>query len=147
SVKSLPLAASDNPTYPELAGNRKGDLLAVWSGVSATDSLIRGSLRGAGGAFAAPAGVSETSNEALQATVAIDEGDSGVAAWTRPVGKDKLVEAAGFDAVPPTLQGVSIPSSGKVAETLQFAGTAGDDWPIGPVGFDFGDGTAAQGPV
>jgi hypothetical protein len=146
-VVTLPLSGSDDPNYPEIAGNRKGDLLVIWSGVSATESLIRASLRGAGGAFAPPAGVSETSNEALQAAVAIDEGDSGVAAWTRHVGKDKIVEAAGFDAVPPTLQGVSIPSSGKVGDTLQFAGTAGDDWPIGPVGFDFGDGTGAQGPV
>jgi PKD repeat protein len=146
-VQSLPLASADNPTYPELAGNRNGDLLVVWSGVSATDSLIRASLRGPGGAFAPPAPVSETSNEALQATVAIDEGDSGVAAWTRPVGKDKIVEAAGFDAVPPILQGVSIPSTGTVGESLQFAGTATDDWPIGPVAFNFGDGAAATGPA
>ncbi len=143
-VESLPLSGSDDPSYPELAGNRKGDLLVVWSGVSATESLVRASLRGAGGAFAAPAGVSETSNEALQATVAIDEGDSGVAAWTRP-GKEKVVEAAGFDAVPPTLRDVSLPSSGKVGDTLRFSGAAEDDWPIGPVAFDFGDGTAAAG--
>jgi hypothetical protein len=144
-IESLPLSSSDVPSYPELAGNRNGDLLVVWSGVSATNNLIRASLRGPGGAFEAPDGVSETSKEALQAAVAIDEGDSGVAAWTRPVGKDKLVEVAGFDAVPPTLRDVSIPSSGKVGDALQFSGDAADDWPIGPVGFDFGDGTAAAG--
>lgn len=146
-VQSLPLASTDDPSYPELAGNRKGDLLVVWSGVSATNSLIRASLRGPGGAFAPPAPVSETSNEAMQAAVGIDEGDSGVAAWTRLVGKEKIVEAAGFDAVPPTLQGVSIPSSGTVGESLHFAGTASDDWPIGAVDFDLGDGTAAKGPA
>ena len=86
-VESLPLAGSDDPSYPELAGNRKGDLLVVWSGVSATDSLIRASLRGVGGPFAAPAGVSETSKEALQATVAIDEGDAGLPPGRVPSGK------------------------------------------------------------
>lgn len=145
SVASLPLSSSDVPSFPELAGNRNGDLLVVWSGVSATNSLIRASLRGAGGAFGASADVSDTSKEALQASVAIDEGDSGVAAWTRPVGKDKIVEAAGFDAVPPILRDVSIPSSGKVGDALQFSGDDADDWPIGPVGFDFGDGASANG--
>jgi hypothetical protein len=144
AVETLPLATADAPSYPELAGNRKGDLLAVWSGLSATESLVRASLRGAGGTFAAPAAVSETSNEALQATVAIDEGDSGVAAWTRP-GKEKVVEAAGFDAVPPTLRDLSVPSSGTVGETLRFSAAAADDWSIGPVAFDFGDGTAGTG--
>ena len=143
-IEGLPLKSSDHPTFPAIAGNRKGDLIASWSGTSSTVSLIRASIRGAGGVFSAPSGISDSSNEALHSAAAIDEGGSGIAVWTRPVSGHRLVEVAGYDAVPPSLADVSIPPSGTVGSPVQFAATPHDDWPIGPAGFDFGDGTAAE---
>jgi hypothetical protein len=145
AVEEVPLKVGDHPTFVDLAENSKGDLMLAWSATFAATNRARGSIRKAGGAFATSADLSEPSIEAFQPDVAIDEGGSGVAVWTRSDGKSKLVEAAGYDAVPPGLKDLSIPSSGAVGTPVQFSASPFDDWPIGPVGFAFGDGTAKKG--
>jgi PKD repeat protein len=145
AVEEVPLKTGDQPTFVDLATNSNGDLMLAWSATVAATNRTRGSTRKAAGAYATSADVSEPSIEAFQPDVAIDDGGSGVAVWTRSDGKNKLVEAAGYDAVPPGLTAVSIPSTGTVGTPVQFAASPVDDWPIGPARFAFGDGTAASG--
>ena len=60
-------------------------------------------------------------------------------------GTHDIVQWAGYDADPPQLSQVSIPSTAKVADTVQFSASASDVWPVGKPSFDFGDGGRADG--
>ena len=88
--RGSPTETGDQPTFVDLATNSNGDLMLAWSATVAATNRTRGSTRKAGGAYATSADVSEPSIEAFQPDVAIDDGGSGVAVWTRSDGKNKL---------------------------------------------------------
>ena len=75
----------------------------------------------------------------------MDAGGDATVVWVRNNGTHNIVQWAGYDADPPQLSQVSIPSTAKVADTVQFSASASDVWPVGKPSFDFGDGGQAAG--
>jgi PKD repeat protein len=75
----------------------------------------------------------------------MDAGGNATVVWLRNNGTHNIVQAAGYDADPPELRGVSIPSTAKVGDQVSFSATAYDVWPSGTPSFSFGDGTQANG--
>ena len=75
----------------------------------------------------------------------MDAGGDATVVWVRDNGTHNIVQWAGYDADPPQLSQVSIPSTAKVADTVQFSASASDVWPVGKPSFDFGDGGQADG--
>ncbi len=63
----------------------------------------------------------------------------------RTTASTTVVRFAGYDADPPELSGVSVPSSGTVGSPLRFSASSYDVWPVSAPAFEFGDGASAVG--
>jgi PKD domain len=137
----------DNPRFPRLARNAAGDEIVVWSGNSGANEIARASVRRAGGGFSVPVGISQGTPENLRPQPAIDASGNGVVVWVRPIGGDFVVQVTGYDAQPPQLSGVSIPSGATVGEPIGLSGAASDLWGVTSVAADFGDGTQSGLPA
>ena len=139
-------SGKDNPLFPDLAADGAGDAVVVWSGQNGTEEIARAAVRGPGAAaYATPVAISQASPDFFHPSVSMDAEGNATVVWVRDDGTHTIVQEAGYDASAPRLAGVSIPSSGKVGDPLQFAATASDVWPIAPPRFEFGDGASAQG--
>jgi hypothetical protein len=75
----------------------------------------------------------------------VDGPGDATAVWPRNNGTNDIIQAAGFDAVPPKLSGISIPGQAIVGQLVGMSATASDFWPIGPPVFHFGDGGVGGG--
>jgi hypothetical protein len=139
-------SGKDSPLFADLAADGAGDTVVVWSGQNGTEQVARAAVRGPGAAaYATPVAISQASPDYFHPRVSMDGEGNATVVWVRENGTNKIVQEAGYDAAAPRLAGVSIPSSGKVGDPLQFAATALDVWPIAPPRFEFGDGATAQG--
>jgi PKD domain len=132
------------PMVPRVDVNPTGAAVVAWGW--GAPRIAQASTRPSGSAaFTAPVGLSVPGLDALFPEVSIAGGGDAVAGWRRDNGTHDVAQAAGFDASPPELRGLSIPASGLVGETLQFSVSPFDVWPIGQAVFNFGDGSAATG--
>ena len=104
-------------------------------------------MRTAGGDFSAPVGISTGAPENFRPRPAIDASGNGVVVWIRRIAGDDIVQVTGYDAQPPLLSGVTIPSRATVGEAVGLSGTASDLWGVASVVADFGDGTQSSLPA
>jgi hypothetical protein len=139
-------SGQDNPLFANLAADGAGDAVVAWSGQNGTEEIARAAVRSPGAAaYATPVAISEPSPDFFHPAVSMDAEGNATTVWVRDDGTHTIVQEAGYDAAAPRLAGVSIPSTGKVGDPLQFAATASDVWPIAPPRFEFGDGASSQG--
>ena len=104
-------------------------------------------MRAAGGGYAPPVGISTLAPLAFRPLPAIDASGNGAVVWIRNNGSHDIIQLAGYDAQPPLLGGVSIPSQATVGETIDVFGTASDLWGAPAISTSFGDETQAGGPA
>ena len=138
-----------------------GTAVAIWVGKSGAQPAIQAARRPPGGMFGAVDDLdlgNSTSDPSLtlfNPMLALDDQGNAVAVWSRfrfspppPMGSDVnewSVLAAGYDAAPPTLSAVSIPSSGSVGAEIGMAAAASDRWSPFTIAWSFGDGVGASG--
>ncbi|HEU0317474.1 MAG TPA: PASTA domain-containing protein, partial [Solirubrobacteraceae bacterium] len=133
----------------QVALGESGDALAVWVRFDDTGRQIIQAAREPGATTWDPAqDLSAPGQNAHYPQVAVDPAGNAVAAWTRSDGSHDIVQAAGLDAVGPTLSGLSIPTHGTAGKRLSFSlASAFDVWSAlaGPPHWFFGDGASAVG--
>jgi hypothetical protein len=132
------------PTAPELALSSGDTAALTWSGEDSGASIIKASLR-AGGSFSAPEGVSPTSDGLFHPDIAIDATGNTTVAWHLGDGLNEIAQAAGYDAAPPQMRGLSVPLTGTVGVPVAFSALPFDVWPLASTSFTFGDGGGASG--
>jgi hypothetical protein len=136
----------DGPLFQEVAVSDEGDAIVVWSGENGADEIVRAAVRTAGAsAFGAPVAISQSSPNLFHPRPSMDTGGDATVVWVRSNGTHDIVQWGGYDADPPQLSQVSIPSTAKVADTVPFSASPSDVWPVGKPSFDFGDGGQATG--
>lgn len=118
--------------------------VVVWQGSDGASDIVDAAT-GSGGAFSTPVTLSTSGQSAIFPSVAIDSAGDATVAWWRSDGAHTIVQAAGYDASPPVLQGVSIPSLGTVGVPVSFSASPFDVWSIAATNFGFGDGAIAAG--
>ncbi len=145
-VDVTPTPESVGPVDTDLKMNDSGDAVVAWPGTMAGgEHVIKAAIRTGTGSFSAPAEVSESSPDFLHPDVAIDAGGNATVVWYRSDGQNEIVQAAGYDAGPPEMRGLSIPATGTVGVPVSFSASPFDVWPLKSTEFSFGDGLAAPG--
>jgi hypothetical protein len=138
-------ASAETPRFPTLALNSDGDALVAWSSFAGAEQVLRAAVRSGGGGFSDPVDVSAPTDEFLHADGAVAGTGDRALVWARSNGSHDIVQAAGYDANPPELRSLSVPSAGTVGEPVTFSVTPFDIWPGVATSFSFGDGEKAQG--
>jgi PKD repeat protein len=138
-------SGKDSPLFHEIAVSDEGDAVVTWSGDNGAEEIVRAAVRPAGGAFGGPVAISQSSPDFFHPHASADAGGDATVVWVRDNGTHNIVQMAGYDADPPQLRNVSIPSSGTVGSPVQYSASSFDVWPVGKPSFDFGDGAAADG--
>lgn len=159
---------------PSVVCNASGETLVVWEAGEGSTATPMGSWKSRGGELSPPVALGPAGLGAgPMAAIAAD--GNGLAVWsfvdgssfparaggaasaaiggagaggpiTRSPSADSVVTAAGFDATPPALSALGVPSSGTVGAPVSFTAAATDVWDRHPVlSFEFGDGAAGSG--
>jgi hypothetical protein len=90
-------------------------------------------------------GTPEPLATASGASVSIDSGGDGLAAYVGSSGSSLVATVQGFEVTPPSFSSVSIPAKATVGKPITFSATAGEFW--GPITYawQFGDGASGSG--
>lgn len=139
--------AGEDAYYPELAMDGRGDAVVVWEAQNGKDWSVQSATRAAGASWQTPVNVSPpTEHEELFPQVAIDSYGDALAAWELRDGTSYLVQAAGYQASGPQLDGLTAPSTAVVGEQVAFAVSPLSVWAaLSPTKWSFGDGGSATG--
>jgi hypothetical protein len=135
---------------PQLRMNDAGDAIVAWRGTaSGGRAVVKVAARFGGESFPAPEEVSAPHPVVVNPGVAIDAAGNGTVVWESAKGFEpqdiRTVQAAGYDARPPQMRGLSIPATGTVGVPVSFSASPFDVWPIASTSFTFGDGAGAPG--
>src|SRR5262249_50288038 len=146
-VNVTPAPETIGPVDTDLKMNDAGDAVVAWPGrAPGGEPLVKAATRtGSGGSFSTPAEVSATSPDFFHPDVAIDAAGNATVIWTRTDGANLIAQAAGYDASPPEMHGLSVPPTGTVGVPVTFSAAPFDVWPLASTGFTFGDGLGAPG--
>jgi hypothetical protein len=104
-------------------------------------------VRPAGGGFSPPVAISAPAPFSFRPVPALDASGNGAVVWAHGDELDDIVQIAGYDALPPQLTGVSIPSQATVGQTIGLSAAASDFWGVAGFATSFGDGAQAAGPL
>jgi uncharacterized protein YheU (UPF0270 family) len=133
---------------PQVAVDRAGEAVVVWSDSAGSPSVIHSATRPAGGGWGGPQRLSEVGENSIEAQIALGPDGNGVGLWTRESGSHPIVQALGFDGTPPQLRALSIPTVATMGKPVSFSVSPFDIWsPIASVRWSFGDGAGATGPA
>jgi hypothetical protein len=135
--------AGDSATSPNVTVNPSGAATVVWQ--RGAPAEVQASNMPPGGAFGPPADLSAPGQDALFPEVAMGGAGDGVVVWKRSDGANFIAQAAGYDANPPQVRGLSLPAGATVGEPVAISADGFDVWGIATTEFDFGDGTSAAG--
>jgi hypothetical protein len=145
---SAPIDLSEsgfNALGPVPAIDSGGAATVVWKRLDGSNYIAQGTNLTAAGAPAPPANLSSPGSDAVAPTVARDGAGDATAVWWRSDGTDTIVQEAGYDGDPPTLNGISAPTRATVGDPVTFSDRPFDVWPIARTSFEFGDGEEAVG--
>jgi len=139
--------AGENAYEPEVSAGAQGGAVAVWRRSNGTNEIAEAAAgQAASGSWQPPIALSETGGDALGPQVAVDSQGDAAAIWRRYDGKERTVEAAGYDAAGPLLDSLAIPGGGTAGQTLSFSISPFDVWSaLGATSWSFGDGTSQSG--
>jgi PKD domain len=138
-------ATGANAFDPSLAIDSGGAATVVWRRSEGGSFLAQGSIRPPGGGFSPAFDLSAGGEDVVRPLAAMDAAGDATVVWSRSDGTSRIVQAAGYDADPPTLRDLSIPSRAMVGIPVSFSAHPFDVWPIASTTFDFGDGDEAGG--
>jgi chitodextrinase len=133
---------------PEIAVNPRGDLVAVWSQSNGSDYSVRGAVRKADGPWQEASSLSSVDQDAGYPQLAVDPRGNAVAVWESSEGSEgeDVVQASGYDATGPQLEGLTIPATGVAGQPLWFSVSPLDVWStLAATNWSFGDDTTAIG--
>ena len=133
-------------SFPQVAIDSKGDAVGVWNRYNGANEVIQGASRPASGGWQGPVNLSEPGQNTYQPDVSMDAQGDAVAVWERGANPSWTVQAAGYDAAGPLLNGLSIPTSGTAGQPVSFSVSPFDVWSaLGNSSWSFGDGASASG--
>jgi hypothetical protein len=123
-----------------------GNAVAVWTQSVGGATVVQASRRPKGGTFGSVDDISPTTGDASFPHVVFDNQANIIAAWSH-LGTDlnQVAQVAAFDAAPPTLDAVSVPSAGTATLGVGMAAAASDRWSPVSLTWNFGDGGTATG--
>lgn len=141
-----------------LAMDSQGNAVALWvrrdgaggSGfLGACPCRIEAAAKPVGGVFGAVQTIS-SDLDSHAASLGVDGQGNALAVWAfddpaLPEGTDTVVQAAGYDAAPPTLPAPSVPATAFVGDAVSFSAAPIDVWSSASVGWEFGDGQTGAG--
>lgn len=148
-VQDVSAPATASGISPRLAVNRDGDAQAVWiKFMNTTAGPVQTARRPAGGQFGAVETLTDATEFASAARVAID--DLGNAAVIFPVlpgnsTSGMTARVAGFDHSAPKLRALNVPGTAAAGEDVAFSAQAFDVWSPVSTTWDFGDGGTTSG--
>jgi plastocyanin len=131
----------EDASDPEPARNSGGATTVIWR----RGDVVQASIAQAGGGFSSATDLSLPGQVAVSPAVAMDRGGDATVVWFRSNGTNNVIQAAGYDANPPELRDLSIPSSGTAGAPVLFSVSPFDVWPLASTSFSFGDGGVAAG--
>jgi hypothetical protein len=151
-AQPMPPDPGSDPGAYDVAFDSNGNALAVWTSLEAGAQRVRWSGAPAGQVFAGAGTLAGPDQGALFPTLAFDPQGNAVAAWQGKVpgsgtNIDVPVLAAGYDAAPPLLRDLSLPTVGNTARALGFSVNPVDVWSPVTTRFTFGDGQATTAAV
>jgi hypothetical protein len=137
----------ENAYSPDLAMDAQGDAVAAWEVERGKDWSVQSVAKPAGEGWQAPVSVSQvTEHGNLFPQVVLDSRGDALAAWELNNGSSYLIQAAGYQAAGPQLDGLAIPSTGTAGESVGFSVSPLDVWAaLGTTRWSFGDGDSATG--
>jgi len=137
---------SATSSYRALATSPSGDAFALWSTSSAT--TIVASRRATGAGFADPVPLASVAAPGVVygPGVGVDDQGNAFVVYARSEAAGSTVDAAAYDAAAPALTAVSVPASATAGQAIALSATAADRVSGAALHWDFGDGTAADGP-
>ena len=132
---------------PQIALDSQGDAIVTWERSNGSNEIVQTAVRQAGATFwRAPGDLSAAGQNAGDPQIAVDGQGNVAAVWQRSNGANTLIQAAGYDAAGPLLDGVSVPASGIAGVPVSFSVSPLDVWsPVASTGWRFGDGQGAAG--
>ncbi len=131
---------------PHVAIDPAGNATAVWVRSNGSNTITQASTKSTFGEWKPPADLSPSGHDAFEPRIASDDAGDAVAAWTLSSEGQYVIQAAGHDAAGPTLESLSIPSTGTVGVPLSFSVEPLDLWsPIGSNDWTFDDGALGSG--
>ncbi len=134
---SAPLQTAESP---EVAFDARGDAIAIWALQPSPGStrIIQTASKPAGGAWQTPVNIGQGGRP----QVAFDGQGDAVTIW----GANGTIQSAGYVAVGPSLNGLSIPTAGTVGRPVSLSVSPLEVWSVlGETNWNFGDGTSATG--
>jgi PKD repeat protein len=143
SVAAVPIQNTDGFGFVGGLGvTESGQAVLIWAKQVSAQFQAVASFRPAGGAFGPPVAISPD-GQPIQSLIsgATPSGDALVLYSLGGASPPHTMHARAFDATPPVLSGISIPSSADLGAAVPFAAQATDTWDPFTIGWNFGDGT------
>ncbi len=139
-------AAGQDADAPRLAIDGAGKAMAVWS-LRNTSWTVQASEHPVGGSWSARTDLSAPDRRAGSPSPTMDQAGDGLVAWRAYDAAESfsLIQAAGYDAGPPQVGALGIPSTATVGQTVTFTASPFDVWGIASVEWSFGDGAGGSG--
>ena len=139
--------AGQSAAIPQIALDPRGDAIGAWERSNGSNEIVQTAGRPAGATFwRAPGDLSAAGQNAGDPQIAVDGQGNVAAVWERSNGANTVIQAAGYDAAGPLLDGVSVPASGIAGVPVSFSVSPLDVWsPVASTGWRFGDGQGAAG--
>lgn len=133
---------------PQVALNSKREVLALWWGVDAGNTVVESAARSAeSGGWQSPVALSGTASYTAMPRLSLDGQGNAVAVWQAAGSSGEgVIQVAGHETAGPQLRELSIPSSAFVNQPISFSVSPLDAWSaLGDTNWSFGDGTSASG--
>ena len=142
----IAISTGESAVAPRAAIDQQGDATAVWDYTNGTEYITQAASRPAGGAWQPPVNLSAAGTGTGEPQIAFDSQGNAAAVWRHTAEGADTIQAAGYDASGPQLNGLSIPSAGVAGRPLSFSVFPLDSWSaLGQTSWSFGDGAVVSG--
>jgi hypothetical protein len=138
---------TDQNVFPKVVMDPAGTATAAFTPFI-TDVQTLLTRRPAGGRFGAVQAVSPAGGTSLMAALAADDEGNVLVGWSflaASGGSPWAAQVSAFDAAPPTLSGVTVPTTSTAGTGVRMTAATSDRWSSSAVSWDFGDGVTASG--
>jgi|HubBroStandDraft_6_1064221.scaffolds.fasta_scaffold29504_2 hypothetical protein len=136
---------------PQFLQDAAGDTTVFWQAapefsteLTVCGCVVESATMPVGGAFGEPVRVSGPGSALAPSATgdgAMDATGDGVVGWTQAEGSQFDVDVAGFEATPPAIGALNVPSTGVVGEQLAFSANPTSIWSALSTTWSWGDGS------